>query len=340
MMGSLIIHSTPVNPTLHLEPQDIVDFPDAYFSNNVLISPVIAVVYILIMIFGVIIIALNVLIILVYHYTKRLQTITFMIIVSLAMADLITGICVPVAKAWIYIYESMHDHGLPRRFRALHWSMQCFPMLLSRSHLLCIASERYLSIVHPTFHRTYISRRLCKLVLSVTWVVSLVISFLPARDIGTSDGPGTTLSMPYVIAWTVGYHIVADGLIVYFYIRIIYVVKYSKNKRKPDARNKKMFKLVGVTILAFELCWLPFMIVYGVIQSNKLKDGSNPSIYLASCVACTHLLAFLNSGINIFIYAGMNSEFRQRLKNMSALLTGNCRIEDGSHAQSISSVTT
>ena len=290
------------------------------YSLPFLVTPVVTAFHIIMAIAGIYVIGVNILVIEIYLTSSRLHTTTFLIIASMALTDITAGLFIPAAKIWVLIYETIHCHGLPYLHRNIHWVLQVFPIILSRLHLVLIAVDRYLSIVHPTFHRNYVTHRMCKMALGVIWIVCACAALMPVIGVGNIHGVNT---MAYSVGISIAFHVVPDLFMIYLYVRMIrkvirhnvvgpinHVTTNLCNKLK---NQRKMIKMIGTTVAVFELCWAPLSLAFVVRQIYR-----NKHFIIAESLQNSHpiayFIAFLNSGINIFIYAGIHPDFRAACK--------------------------
>ncbi|CAG5123866.1 unnamed protein product [Candidula unifasciata] len=107
---------------------------------------------------------------------ERLRGITNFFIVSLAFADLLVAILVMPFNA------SMEITGKWVFGRTMCDIFNANDVLFSTAsilHLCCISMDRYIAILHPLQYETKMTRPRAILMLGVTWVSSILISYIP-----------------------------------------------------------------------------------------------------------------------------------------------------------------
>lgn len=107
---------------------------------------------------------------------ERLRGITNFFIVSLAFADLLVAILVMPFNA------SMEISGKWVFGRIMCDTFNANDVLFSTSsilHLCCISMDRYIAILHPLQYETKMTRPRAILMLGITWVSSILISYIP-----------------------------------------------------------------------------------------------------------------------------------------------------------------
>nr|AAF28802.1 octopamine receptor [Aplysia kurodai] len=107
---------------------------------------------------------------------ERLRAITNFFIVSLAFADLLEAILVMPFSA------SMEISGKWVFGRTMCDIFNANDVLFSTAsiiHLCCISMDRYIAILHPLQYESKMTRPRAMLMLGVTWVASVLISYIP-----------------------------------------------------------------------------------------------------------------------------------------------------------------
>ena len=91
-----------------------------------------------------------------------------------------------------------------------------------------------------------------------------------------------------------------------YYLNRIYVSIYTQGV----LRVRKRVTLMGVTVTAiFGICWAPDIIAHNleVFTSITISELT---------YAVIHVLVLFNSAVNPFVYALVNKNFREKLKDM------------------------
>ena len=222
---------------------------------------------------GVFIILVNLIIIQAYRTNRKLHNATFLCLASLALADILTGVMVPLSKLILHLTI---DQMTPF-IQVIAWIMQFFPMLVSRLHLLCIAFERFVATNYPVLHRIHNNARLCKIVLCSVWVFCLLIGL--SLLLVYEEGDRGFLPLPFILIILIGMQFLTDVLIFYFYYKVWTSISSQKKRLQTtqatlseinrNKQNKRICKMIGITLLAFEVRCLYFvnMVFYNIIRS-------------------------------------------------------------------------
>ena len=85
-------------------------------------------------------------------------------------------------------------------------------------------------------------------------------------------------------------------------------VKASKGKKKSDGKRpsnsrRKAFITLSYIVLAYVVCWFPFQFVFDVSLAR-------PELISADLYTAMFWLAYINSGLNPFMYAFSSADFR------------------------------
>ena len=121
----------------------------------------------------------NILVILAVIKFERLRAITNYFIVSLAFADLLVSILVmpfnasfTISGKWIF----------GRIMCDIYNSNDVLFSTASILHICCISMDRYIAIMHPLQYETKMTRCRVAVMLTVTWVSSTLISYIPIHS--------------------------------------------------------------------------------------------------------------------------------------------------------------
>jgi len=91
-----------------------------------------------------------------------------------------------------------------------------------------------------------------------------------------------------------------------YYLNWIYASLYTQGV----LRVRKRVTLMGVTVTAiFGICWVPDAIVHNLSSNTSLSIGKDAYTVI-------HTLILFSSAVNPFVYALVNTTFREKLKGM------------------------
>jgi len=178
-------------------------------------------------------------------------------------------------------------------------------------HLTWITFDRYLAVGRPYKHRVYVTRKRTTLVLSITWVSTLLISIsLYVIDEvleEVNNEVESHITRDFVPLFVAGFILLADFIFVIVYTVI--VLKYkAQTTSQLDYTNRKLAYICGFTVFTFVLLASPNAIC-SIVSPVTTKNW-------------TDIMLLLNSGVNSFIYF-----FRTRIGE--ALTRNRTRVSSG-----------
>ncbi|XP_009993923.1 PREDICTED: histamine H2 receptor-like [Chaetura pelagica] len=266
---------------------------------------------------------------------KRLRTVTYMFIMSLAMADFLVA-CLVMPFSIIYEVTGMWLFG--KLFCKVWISFDVMFCTASIVTLCFISLDRYCSVVTPYHYSRRMSRGRCILMTCTVWVYSSLISFLPVMQ-GWNEIPGVDFDAGreciFVTNWI--FAIVASALAffvpfmvmcsMYFFIyrasrlkatRIMsqtLEIHYHPNSKRQNhlQLENKATRTISIIISAFVLCWLPYFVL-NVWLAARGTDST--STVLVDTFKIITWLGYCNSTINPMLYAFLNRDFQRALKKL------------------------
>ncbi|NWQ68332.1 HRH2 protein, partial [Pachyramphus minor] len=266
---------------------------------------------------------------------KRLRTVTYMFIMSLAMADFLVA-CLVMPFSIIYEVTGMWLFG--KLFCKVWISFDVMFCTASIVTLCFISLDRYCSVVTPYHYSRRMSRGRCIVMTCMVWVYSSLISFLPVMQ-GWNEIPGVDFDAGreciFVTNWI--FAIVASALAffvpfmvmcsMYFFIyrasrlkatRIMsqtLEIHYHPNSKRQNhlQLENKATRTISIIISVFVLCWLPYFVL-NVWLAARGTDST--STVLADTFKIITWLGYCNSTINPMLYAFLNRDFQRALKKL------------------------
>ena len=276
-----------------------------------------------------------------YVTRKQMRTLTNMLILNLATADLLfLVICLPLTSF---------------RFIALHWpfgdasckiSQYCVyvSVYVSLYTLVMMAISRYCAIVHPLSSIRIRTKRNVAIAIVLTWTTFL-LGFIPTlfqfqvyyftsingdravcenvEHVGNSHK-----ARIYVTVYFSSGYFLPLVLIIGLYGGILKHVLKSKdpriaqgdremNQERQFRKNKRVTRMIFAVISTFAVCCLPYHIVvlsrrYGAWNMHT-TDEVNTYVSLVLAAKC---IAYANSCMNPFLYLFMSSSFRGTFKEV------------------------
>lgn len=266
--------------------------------------------------------------------TRRLRTVTNLIISNLAVADL--GVClfnIPVSlvtvsfNSWLLTDSVCHIAGFTNAvflFEAL-WS------------LALVSISRYWCIVQPAKFSTIFTRRRTMALITATWALSLLCALPPFfgwshysfRISKSTCYFDLRENIPYTVTLAIVVFILPYILITVPYYRIFRFIRGHSRKmsingmsasvrktNRPTFQDFKVTKLLLVVVCVFVACWTPHIVV------NLLNGFAMIQPIPRILDSISTFLTFLSSSCNPFIYGLMNKKFR---KGFRAVLCAPCQ---------------
>ncbi|XP_051780130.1 trace amine-associated receptor 13c-like [Erpetoichthys calabaricus] len=265
----------------------------------------------------------------IFHF-KQLHTPTNLLVLSLAVADFLVGATVmpftvirSIEKCWYFGSVGCTIHSI------------CFLVLtaVSIGSLVLIAIDRYFAICHPFFYSAKVTIPVTCIFIAISWTVSLFYSLSILYFKGYIDDAKELNICPgdcaFVFNTTWGTvdmivtFIIPFLLMILFYTLIFIVAKkharlinnMSKHVRSSEGR---MFNLpkksetkaaitLGIVVIVFILCWVPYYISTFLVPYMNVDD---PSVILQAF----SWVAYCNSSMNPIIYALFYPWFQKSVK--------------------------
>ncbi|KAM4040875.1 G-protein coupled receptor 6 [Anomaloglossus baeobatrachus] len=258
---------------------------------------------------GTIIACENAIVVAIIFYTPTLRTPMFVLIGSLATADLLAGFGLILNFVFQYVIQSETINLITVGFLVASFTA-------SVSSLLAITVDRYLSLYNAL---TYCSEKTIlwiHLMLVVTWGVSICLGLLPVLGWNCLDDISSCsivspLTKSNVTLLSTSFFFIFI-LMLHLYIKICKIVCRHAHQialqqhfltASHYVATKKGVSTLAIILGTFGASWLPFSI-YCVVG-----DHEYPSVYTYA----TLLPATYNSMINPIIYAYRNHEIQRSM---------------------------
>ncbi|XP_068105746.1 G-protein coupled receptor 12-like [Hyperolius riggenbachi] len=251
----------------------------------------------------------NAIVIAILFYTPTLRAPMFILIGSLALADLLAGVGLIVNFVVIYVFNNevatLSSTGL---LLASFSASVC--------SLLAITLDRYLSLYNALTYHTERTLTFTYMMLILLWVLCICIGLLPIMGWNCVREPSScsvlrpvTKNNAAVLAVT---FLLLFALMMQLYLQICRIafrhaqqiaVQHQFMATSQASSTRKGVSTLSLILGTFALCWIPFA-VYSLVA-----DSSYPMIYTYSLV----LPATFNSVINPIIYAFRNPDIQKSL---------------------------
>ena len=266
----------------------------------------------------VIIVSGNTLTIIAVARTSSLRTIPNMYVISLAVADFMTGL----GLADNIIFFVIDTPKTRIHFLLCIWLSfaTLVPMGVSVTTMALIAFDRYLYIVYPLRYFQLMTGFRAKIIITLSWVFMFILNIAPLIQNSYEPLYGCIFSNAFPISVTahygVAYFIITSIITVVLYSLIIRVawqqtraVRDFSGGALPNGgitgANLKFVKLFMMVFGIYFCCWMPSIV-------SAMLDVSFQRGFAISMAVSP--LIFVNAGANCFVYAWMNKDFRQAFK--------------------------
>ncbi|XP_041107631.1 trace amine-associated receptor 13c-like [Polyodon spathula] len=300
---------------------------DIYSTTTWILLYILFVAGMLVTIFG------NMVVMISISHFKQLHTPTNMLVLSLALADFLLGVCV-MPFSMIRSVETCWYFG--DVFCLLHSSFDMFLTSVSIFHLISIAVDRYYAVCDPLHYSSKITIPIAWLMVAISWVISAIYTYSllysKANIQGLEEYISSVSCEGNCVLWFNRLWGTLDTLIAFFmpcsvmlglYAKIFVVARrhvkqiesmtdqmYSAEEKKnkmSQRSERKAAKTLAIVMGAFILCWLPFF-VNSVV--DPYVEFSTPPILFDAFV----WLGYFNSTFNPIIYGFFYPWFQKALK--------------------------
>ncbi|XP_043106836.1 trace amine-associated receptor 13c-like [Puntigrus tetrazona] len=261
---------------------------------------------------------LNLLVIISISHFKKLHTPTNLIILSLAVADMLLGLVMPIEAT--RLIETCWYFG--ETFCGLYSIFIAMLLSASLSNLVLIAVDRYVAVCHPLQYPQKITMTKTLISICLSWVCSS--AYNAAFVINITDVCYGECSVLMGFAWRVTDLIMSFIfpciLIISFYLRIFFVehrqvkvinslMKSGRCVNEGSLRRKSESKAaltLGIIVTVYLLCYIPYYIC-------SITVISSTAIHILTWVM------YFNSGLNPMIYALFYAWFKKTVKHILTL---------------------
>ncbi|XP_041364200.1 adenosine receptor A2a-like [Gigantopelta aegis] len=249
--------------------------------------------------------------------TPNLKTLSNMYIVSLAVADFLTGCFIPLnLSVMIQVSKELHFN---EDFCLMLISGNLITVGVSVTSMILIAVDRYLYIVRPLHYATLMTTGRTRFLIAVSWVVSGSLNLVPIFHNNWDPAVGCaffqTINEDFLMYYVCLYFWTGSTISAILY-GTIFRVAWRQHKTvtalygKPaygslTKANWQRLKLFFVVFGIYFVCWLPLTMAF-------ILGRFFPVPRSVSHVTIT--LIYVNSSANCFVYALMNREFKQAMK--------------------------
>lgn len=280
----------------------------------------------LVSIFVPIILCSNVMVVTSVIKYKRLQIPTNYFITSLAIADIVIAVALPFYVTVELTPMRVSDDALCLAANRVLMAAGGVSIIT----LAVIAYDRFTAITYPLEYIMLMTKRKISILVIFSWLYSSVVCWMPVMfgwhgrvSEHSSLCSNSVLDRKSRILFICAIFTPSCSCILYFYWKIFRIARHHANaiadmenslrhrlEMKFVKSDTKYAKTIAVVIGVFLFLWLPYQIclLLNFVGYNEQSQWVNNYLML---------LAFLNSGVNPWVYAYQNADFKTAFKLIS-----------------------
>ncbi|KAI9562494.1 putative allatostatin A receptor [Daphnia sinensis] len=295
------------------------------FAMQRIISIVVPIIFGIIVVVGFI---GNALVVVVVAANQQMRNTTNLLIINLALADLLFIVfCVPFTAS---------DYALPFWPFGDAWCKIVQYLVIVTAYasvytLVLMSLDRYLAVVHPITSMSIRTEANTYWAIAVTWVVIFVacvpllmahgeVMYLFAEEEYSVcvflQKEGWSYHVFQITFFATSYVIpllLICGLYICMLMRLWRGVAPGGRVSAESRRGKKrVTRMVCIVVVIFAVCWCPIQLVL-VLKSLALFEIT-PFTVMIQIVS--HVLAYMNSCVNPFLYALISDNFRKAFRKI------------------------
>ena len=266
----------------------------------------------------------NSLTLIVVGLNKKLWTVPNMYIVSLTIADLLTGLSLAYQMVFHIpeIKSAFHHDKLLCLFRHV---LLFVTLAASIVNMVLIAVDRWTCITFPFAYERLATLPKAAILIGIAWIFAILLGTVPLYyNHWEHEGLclfGKVLTKEYQMYAQCGFFVVSSVIIAACYGHIFHTAKRERNaimdltvvanslthdKRKAKFRRDwELVVMFSVVFGVFFVCCFPAFLFVVITYTTGVPDTVN---------SFTIPVIVMNSGMNFIIYVVKNSHFRKALK--------------------------
>uniref|UniRef100_W5NNB2 Trace amine-associated receptor 13c-like n=1 Tax=Lepisosteus oculatus TaxID=7918 RepID=W5NNB2_LEPOC len=271
----------------------------------------------------------NLVVIISISHFKQLHTPTNLLLLSLTVADFLVGVMV-MPFSLIELIETCWYFG--ETFCTLYNIFVFVLTSVSISNLVFVAIDRYFAVCDPLLYSTKITIKIPCLFILLSWLVSLLYNVALIycnENIGRSAKLNACLgdcllsvNKNWGTADLLITFVVPCSIMLTLYLKIFIVARKHAQAIRcaadqihsttgvqrtiPKKSERKAAKTLGIVVLGFLLCWVPYYICI-IVEANMNLSSSVLMNFLS-------FLVYFNSSVNPVIYGLFYPWFQKSLK--------------------------
>lgn len=263
----------------------------------------------------------NTLVIYVITRFSKMQTVTNLYILNLAIADELFVVGIP----FLMITSVLGYWYFGAIMCKLYMITTSLNQFTSSLFLTILSADRYIAVCHPISSPKFRTPMISKLVSLTAWTTSalmivpifmysntLEVNHLINCNIFWPDGFGVSGQFVFTLYSFILAFGIPLNLIFIFYILVLHKLKTvgpkSKSKEKKKS-HRKVTKMVLTVITVYVICWLPYWVLQLALIFSPPGEGQ--SSFMVVLYLISSCLTYINSAINPILYAFLSENFKK-----------------------------
>lgn len=267
----------------------------------------------------------NLLVIYVILSRKKMRTVTNLLLLNLAIADLSFVLICPPFTAYQFA-ASMWPLG-DIACRLMHYLLNVTAYVTVYT-LVLISAVRYMTVVHNTQTLRFRTRKKMVLMIIIIWTIFLIlnipiilthaVNYRYGANNPDCDNLGPNYGRKIYATFFVFAYLLPLMAVAILSLLILRHIRKSKpstletKKTKSAGKKKQASRLLILVVVIFALLWLPVHIhlliaYFGTIPTSKLYMGIS---------LIWNTLAYFNSCVNPIIYSYASKDFRDSFREV------------------------
>ncbi|XP_068632673.1 pyrokinin-1 receptor-like [Battus philenor] len=256
---------------------------------------------------------------------RSMRTPTNCYLFNLAIADLLTALCIPIEIYIIWMPDYFPIGEMGCRIHFVIWDC------LSNCSVLTIFAftiERYIVITKPFLRQTLaLTSRVIKIV-TFNWMLSCLFCMLQVFNVFLFEHKKgfycfLQITDRMLIIMTIDLLIFFGfpmTVIFVIYILIAFNLKYTNKNLKNSPANGRKNRDKAITMLAavagsFFFCWFPYSVLRLLMIIPRLRQVDYYKVW--QVLGYMNLVnSYLSTSVNPILYSLMSRKFRQAFKNL------------------------
>ena len=256
---------------------------------------------------------------------RKMRTLTNLLLLNLAFADLLFVVICPPFTAYQFATYHWPMDGIWGDYscKIMHYLVNVTAYVTVYT-LVLIAALRYFTIVHSAATVRYRTKSIVALLVLCMWLVVLLVNIPIIRSYGVEidiygipdcEHYSHEISRPIYATFFTFAYVVPLGLILFLSVRILRHISSSrtssfKGASRSENRKQHASCLLITVVTFFAITWLPVHIHLLLAHFRRVP---HTDVYRTISVFF-HFFAFCNSCVNPFIYNFASQDFRASFK--------------------------